>query len=227
MGIRNSFGQVYNGGDHYLNINTSRVSDDSAEITTVIYKEGGPVYVVQMQGDKILTLTVDGRNVPADGLGRYQTVIDTIRDRVKEAKEQAKRDRAQAERNRQQAGRDREQAERDRQQADKDRVQAERDRQQANHDREQAGRDREQAERDRQQAERDRIQAEEDRKRVDSLITDLVADKIVPDRESVHSLTVNVDEIIVNGKRLPEALEKKYISKYVKKGFSMSYRNDD
>ena len=35
------------------------------------------------------------------------------------------------------------------------------------------------------------------------------------------------NEVIVNGKRLPEALEKKYLSRYVKRGFSMSYHNND
>jgi hypothetical protein len=83
------------------------------------------------------------------------------------------------------------------------------------------------APRDRAQADRDREQAEEDRRIVDSLIKDLIADGIVQDRDSVHSLKVDADEVSVNGKRLPEALEKKYITKYVvKHGFSMSYHND-
>jgi hypothetical protein len=174
-------------------------------------------------------------------------VIDEIKDRVREAEEQAERDRVQAGRDREQAerdgvqagrdreqaerdgvqaGRDREQAEKDRVQAGRDREQAERDRQQAEKDREQAERDREQAGRDREQAERDRIRAEEDRRIMDSLINDLVADGIVPDRASVHWLKVNADEVMVNGKRLPEAMEKKYIARYVKKGFSISMQRD-
>jgi hypothetical protein len=267
MATRNTFGQTFSSGDHFFNINVYRVSDDSPQVITVVCKDG-PLYVVQMQGGKILNFSVDGRNIPTDSLGRYQAVIEDIKVRVKEAEEQAKRDRAQAERDRQQAGRDREQAGRDREQAERDRLQADRnreqaeqsrlqaeqnreqaerdreqsrrnedqvklnrdqadrDRQQAERDREQASRDREQAERDRAQAERDRIRAEEDRKMMDSLIRDLVADGIVTDRDSIHSLKVDGDEVIVNGKRLPEALEKKYISRYVKKGFSMSYHND-
>lgn len=277
----NSFSQTFESGDRFFNINIYRVNDDSPQIITVVCKDG-PLYVVQMQGNKIMTFSVDGRNIPTDSLGRYQTVIETIKDRVKEEEVQAKRDRAQAGRDREQAGRDREQSERDLLQAERNRMQAERnrqqalmerdqvernreqaeqsrlqaeqnreqaeqdreqsrrneeqmklnrdeverDREQANRDRQQAMRDRAQAERDRAQAERDRIRAEEDRIMMDSLITNLIADKIVPDRESVHSLTLNADEIIVNGKRLPEALEKKYISRFVKKGFSMSYQND-
>jgi hypothetical protein len=251
----NSFGQRYfNSGDHFFNINVYRVNDDSPQVITVVCKDG-PLYVVQMEGGKVLNFSVDGRNIPTDSLGRYQAVIDDIKVRVKEAQEQAKRDRAQAELDRQQAGRDRQQAERDREQANRNREQAERNRQQAlldrdqaernreqaernreqadmnrqqaDRDREQAFRDREQAERDRAQAERDRQRAEEDRKIVDSLIKDLIADGIVQDRDSVHAMKVDADEVIVNGKRLPEALEKKYITKYVvQRGFSMSYHNE-
>jgi colicin import membrane protein len=216
---RNSFGQIYeDDGNRSFSMNISWAGDDSSRITTVIYKNG-PVYVVQMHGDKVLNFSIDGRNIPLDGLGKYQAVLDSIKIRIKEAEEQAKRDRAQAELDRQQAGKDRVQAELDRRQADRDREQAERDRVQA-------GRDREQAEKDREQAEQDRVRAEEDRKMLDSLIRDLVTDGIVPDRESVHSLKVNADEIVVNGKRLPEAMEKKYIVRYVKKGLSMSIERD-
>jgi hypothetical protein len=244
---RNSFGQVYeDDGNRSFQMNISRAGDDSSRIATIIYKDG-PVYVLQMRGNKIVNFSVDGQNIPLDGLGKYQAVIDSIKVRVKEAEEQAKRDRAQAELDRHQADRDRAQAELDRKQADRDReqaerdrqqsviereqadrereqnqVEAERDRQQAVQDRLQADRDRVQAGRDREQAERDRIRAEEDRKMMDSLMRDLVADGIVPDRESVHSIKVNADEICVNGKRLPEAMEKKYIARYVKKGSSWS-----
>jgi chromosome segregation ATPase len=239
MITRNSSGQTFSPGDHFFNMNVYRVSDDSPQVTTVVCKDG-PLYVVQMEGSKILNFSVDGRNIPMESLGQYQAVIDSIKVRVKEAELQAKRDRAQAELDRVQAGRDREQADRDREQAEKDRQQAEknrdqaeqsrdqasRDREQAERDRAQASRDREQAERDREQAERDRKRAEEDRKMMESLIKDLIADGIVTDRDSIHSLKVDADEVIVNGKRLPEALEKKYITKYVKQGFSMSFHQD-
>src|SRR5579863_2321010 len=122
---RNSFGQIYeDDGNRSFSMNISRSGDDSSRITTIIYKDG-PIYVVQMHGDKVLNFTVDGRNIPLDGLGKYQAVLDSIKVRVKEAEEQAKRDRAQAEVDQQQAGKDRVQAELDRRQADRDREQAE------------------------------------------------------------------------------------------------------
>lgn len=269
MCTRSSFAQIYESeGDRTFQVNFTYTAD-SSRITTIVYRDhSGPVYNVILKGDRVVNLCVDGQPVPADSYGRYQSVLDDIKVRIKEVEEQMKRDRAQAEvdrkqaekdreqanRDREQAGRDREQAERDRaqaekdrsqadqerqdrdmnrlqaerdrEQADRDRVQAGRDREQAELDRQQAGRDREQAGRDREQAERDRVRAEEDRKLADSLISDLVADGIVPDRESIHSMEVNADEVRVNGKLLPEALQKKYIAKYVKRGFSMSFRND-
>jgi multidrug efflux pump subunit AcrA (membrane-fusion protein) len=257
MVSRSTFGQIYDdGGNRMFNMNVARAGDDSSRITTIIYKDG-PVYVLQMEGGKILNFSVDGRNVPPDGLGKYQAVIGSIKVRMKEAEEQAERDRVQArmdrkqadrdleqaERDREQAGRDRVQAERDRQQSmlerdqevqarvqeqqnrsqvERDREQADRDRQQAELDRQQAQRDRAQAERDRAQADRDRIRAEEDRKILDSLIRDLVADGIIPDRDSIHSIKLDADEVIVNGKRLPEAMEKKYLARYAKQGCSIS-----
>jgi len=235
---RNSFGQRHvheNSGNTYLYFD-----DDSSSVppkTMVVYRnENGPLYTLHMAGDKVLDLTVDGHAVPSDSInGSYKAVIQELVVQVERARVQARLDRLQAERDREQAGRDREQAGRDREQAERDREQAEKDRQQAGRDQEQAGRDREQADRDRQQADRDREQAERDRKRaaedraiMQSIMDDLVKDGLVPDKESVHSLKINADEFLLNGKSLPEAVQKKYIAKYVTgKGYSMSYHNED
>ena len=242
---RNSFGQHHvqeNWGDTYLYFD-----DDSSSVppkTIVVYRnENGPLYTLHMEGDKVLDLTVDGHAVSADSInGSYKAVIQEIKVQVERARvqarldrQQAERDREQAKRDRVQADRDREQADRDREQAEKDRAQADKDRQQAGRDQEQAGRDREQAERDREQAGRDREQAERDRKRaaedraiMQSIMEDLVKDGLAPDKESIHSLKMNADEFLLNGKPLPEAVQKKYIAKYVTgKGYSMSYHNED
>jgi hypothetical protein len=241
---RNSFGQ------HYVHEHSESTylyfDDDSSSVppkATVVYRnESGPLYTLHMAGDKVLDLTVDGRAVPSDSISSYKPIIQEIAVQVERARVQARldriqagRDREQAERDREQANRDREQAERDRAQSEKDREQAGREQEQAGRDREQANRDREQAGRDREQAERDRLQAERDRKRaaedraiMQSIMDDLVKDGLVPNKESIHSLKINADEMILNGKPLPEAVQKKYISKYVTgKGYSMSYHNED
>jgi hypothetical protein len=242
---RNSFGQHHvqeNWGNTYLYFD-----DDSSSVppkTIAVYRnENGPLYTLHLAGDKVLDLTVDGHAVPSDSInGSYKGVIQEIKVQVERARVQARLDRAQAERDREQAGRDREQANRDRMQADRDRAQAEldraqaekdrlqagRDQEQAERDRQQAGRDREQAEKDREQAERDRKRAAEDRAIMQSIMDDLVRDGLVPDQESIHSLRVNADEFLLTGKPLPEAVQKKYIAKYVTgKGYSMSYHNED
>lgn len=257
-------GQVYEDyNTRTFQMNITRASDDSTKITTVIFREKeGPVYVLVMRNSDVQTLTVDGRPVAAADLGRYQKLIDDIKQRVKEQekrdreqavrdreqagrdmeqaardKEQAERDRHQADmdrlqadrdrdqvvKNRDQVERDREQADRDRQQADKDRDQAGRDQQQAERDREQANRDREQAVRDREQAERDRKQAEEDRRMIEALRKDLVQDGVVKDKDDFHDIEIDEDEVIVNGKRLPAALEKKYLAKYAARGNRMHF----
>jgi len=137
-------------------------------------------------------------------------------------REQAVKDREQSVRDQAQAEQDRKQAERDREQADRDRAQAEEDKKQAVRDQEQAVRDRAQAEEDRKQAARDRIQAEEDRKLVDSLKTDLVTERVVPDKASIRSVVLDDDGLVVNGKQQPEELFKKFKAKYIKQpGYSI------
>ncbi|MDB5087456.1 MAG: hypothetical protein JWR09_1450 [Mucilaginibacter sp.] len=153
---------------------------------------------------------------------------------------QAERDRGQAEKDRQQAERDRTeaisskgQAEKDRAQAQKDQVQAGKDREQADRDREQAVKDRAQAEldraqavKDRAQAEVDRKQAEEDRKLMAQMINDLINDKIIPDEESLREVTLNADEMTVNGKKQSEEVFKKYKTRYNRfANYNFSYGN--
>ena len=47
-----------------------------------------------MKEGKIQTFSVDGQNVSLESLGRYQTVIDVIKDKIREAEEQARREEA-------------------------------------------------------------------------------------------------------------------------------------
>src|SRR5215469_12111702 len=82
---RSAFAQIYeDDGNHMFSMNISRGADDSTRITTVIYKDG-PVYVVVMKGGKVQNFSVDGQAVAVDNLGQYQSVLDKIRVRIKEA----------------------------------------------------------------------------------------------------------------------------------------------
>ena len=170
---------------------------------------------------------------------RAQAKID--RAQADKDREQAERDRGQAEKDRQQAEKDRQEAVSSRGQAEKDRVQAEKDQVQAGKDREQAERDREQSVKDRAQAELDRAQAvkdraqaevdrkqaEEDRKLMAQMINDLINDKIIPDEESLHEVTLNADEMTVNGKKQPDEVFKKYKTRYNRfANYNFSYGNN-
>jgi colicin import membrane protein len=58
------------------------------------------------------------------------------------------------------------------------------------------------------------------------LVQDLVADKIIPDENSLHDLTINADGMTINGVKQPDNVFKKYKGKY--DSFSMgdfSYHN--
>ena len=141
---------------------------------------------------------------------------------------QAKKDQEQAQRDQQQAKRDQEQAQRDQQQAKRDQEQAQHDQVQAGKDQEQAKRDQEQALRDQEQAKRDQEQARKDQLLMKQMLGDLVADKIVPSEDSVREITLNDDEMTVNGKKQPEEIFKKYRDKYVRfSNLNFSYGTSD
>lgn len=162
----------------YLNMDVD--STFSPPRITIYYKTDS-FYNMVLSGDKLTSLSIDGRAIPTDSFFVYDGLVRQMLEQLKRDREQAERDRQQAERDREQEERDREQAGRDREQAEKDRQQAERDRQQSERDRQQgeqqalrdkfqaekdarqALRDKQQAERDRQQADKDRLQADRDR----------------------------------------------------------------
>lgn len=158
--------------------------------------------------------------------------------------EQARRDQQQAEKDQAQARLDQKQAERDQEQARKDQAQAneearrdqeeaKRDQEEARKDQAQAKLDQEQAQRDQEQARLDQIQAKKDQEEarkdqelMKQLIADVVSDKIVPDEKSLHDLTIDDEEMTVNGKKQPDDVFRKYKEKY--KRFSQgnfSYEN--
>ena len=164
-----------------------------------------------------------------------QAKLDQIQ--ARKDQEQARRDQQQAEKDQEQARLDQKQAERDQEEARKDQAQAQeearRDQEQARKDQAQAKLDQEQAQRDQEQARLDQIQAKKDQEEarkdqelMKQLIADLVSDKIVPDEKNLHELTIDYDEMTVNGKKQPDEVFRKYKEKYKRfSGGNFSYHN--
>ncbi|OOQ58656.1 hypothetical protein [Mucilaginibacter pedocola] len=141
---------------------------------------------------------------------------------------QAKRDAEQVTRDQAAAQNDQQQAKRDQEQAAKDMVQAKLDQEQAAKDQLQAKRDQEQAARDMVQAKKDMEQAKKDQELLRALVADLVKDKIIATDKDLHTLTLNTDEMTVNGKKQPAAVLEKYKAKYKRfTHLNFSYGNED
>lgn len=138
----------------------------------------------------------------------------TARVRAQTDQIQAQKNKAQAQKNQEEALKDQAQAKLDQQQAEKDQVLAQKDAAQAKIDQKQAEKDQIQAQRDAVQAKIDQKQAEEDNRLIKSMISDLVSDGIITDEKGTLSITLNSSEMVVNGKKQPDAVFARYKEKY-------------
>src|ERR1700748_922858 len=98
--------------------------------------------------------------------------------------------------------------------------------QRAQREMERAKLDLQQAMLDRERAQRDRKLAMEDMEIVQRVIHEAVKDGLAPDENSIESITLNHEEFLINGKKQPEAIHKKYVTAFiVKPGYKVLYHH--
>ncbi|WP_247233011.1 M56 family metallopeptidase [Telluribacter sp. SYSU D00476] len=208
----------------------------------------GKRYEIVEQNGKITGLKIDGVVIPEDQIASYSSELAPVMAEVREHQKEAEIHRAQAEVYRREAEVHRKQAEEHRAQADLMRQEAAAMREQAQKHRREAesmqasqaearrhaDEARREAEVHRQQAEVHRREAEEHRKKAEAqraeyeklqgeFINDLIQEGVIQSKKDL-SYRLNQDELVVNGKKQPEALHQKMRAKYLKElGVEMFY----
>jgi colicin import membrane protein len=130
--------------------------------------------------------------------------------------EQAKRNEEQAQLNELQVKRNEEQAVHNQEQDKRNAEQAVRNEEQAKKNAEQEVKNKDQAERNELQAKKNEEQAKANEQMIKDITNDLVADKIIPDTNSLHEMRLSEFGMSVNGVKQPEEVFKKYRAKYNK-----------
>ncbi len=122
----------------------------------------GTAYELEMLNEKVISLYVDGKLVPPDQYGQYETVLTKIKEQMRIDKIQAEKDHEQAMKDQQQAKKDQQQSKLDQEQAMRDQKLAKLDAERANKDQQQVKISQEKAMKDQQQAKLDHERAMKD-----------------------------------------------------------------
>jgi beta-lactamase regulating signal transducer with metallopeptidase domain len=158
-----------------------------------------------------------------------------VRNREQEQRnaEQEIRNKEQERRNAEQVGRNQEHLERDKEQAVRNKEQERRNAEQVIRNKEQEQRNAEQVVRNKEQEQRNAEQAIRNKEQevrnaeMKKLTEDLITDGIIKDKRDLRSMSIDEDELIVNGVKQPADVFKKYKSKYPKLlGSHFTYRYD-
>lgn len=240
--------------DRHSNRDVTDYTSDGNRHEHITTNWKGTYYEAMFVNDKMTELFVEGEKISKANWGKYATVIARIREQIRKDRIQAKKDQAQAKldqiqarkdqqqarldqqgaaRDQEQARKDQEQAKIDQQQAQRDQEEARKEQEDARKDQEQAQRDQEQARKDQEQARLDQIQARKDQEEarkdqalMKQLLVDLVSDKIVPHADSLKELTLDSNEMTVNGLKQPDEVFKRYKEKYKRfSGGEFSFEN--
>jgi hypothetical protein len=200
------------------------IKTDGSAITDgniVDYKDGDHTYSFRITGDKINDLYVDGKKIPDSEYPKYKSAINKILLQIKKDKEQAQLDMMKAQQDQKQAKMDMEEAQLSKQKAEQDMLMAKMEKQNVEQDRLRAMKDQE-------RASLDKSKAEEDRKLLNSLLNEIVSEKIVSNEDDISSITLNSTAFIVNGKKQSSSMHQKFKTKYLKDANSeLNYHNSN
>lgn len=186
----------------------------------VNYKEGDHTYSFRIKDEKITDLYVDDKKIPANEYQKYESIIGTILLQIKKDKEKAELDMMQAQQDQKQAKMDMEEAQLAKQKAEQDMLQAKVEKQKAEQDKQRVMKDQE-------RAMLAKMNAEEDRKILNSLLTEIVSEKIVSSEDEISSIILNNSDFIVNGKKQSASLHQKFKTKYLKDANrELNYQNN-
>ena len=215
---------AYNGRE-YISYDGIR-NENGKQVERIQSNMDDKVYKMELVNGKMTELYVDGVKIPAGDWDKYSDAIAAIKEQIRKNKEQAIRNEEQARLNQIQDKKNEEQAKRNEEQARLNQVQEKKNEEQVGRNQEQAAKNEERALLNEIQAKKNEAQAAENERMMKQMIADLLSDKIIPNANGLHDLTLNSDEMIINGIKQPDDVFKKYKEKY--SGFSkgsFSYKN--